>query len=127
MPDKKVYEYAVIRLVPRVEREEFLNVGVLLYCKRKRFLDIKYHLNTKRIAAFAPQMDQEEVAQYLKAWELICQGDAKGGKIAQLEVAERFRWLSAAKSTILQCSKVHTGLTEDATQTIESLFQQYVL
>ena len=127
MQNRKVYEYAVIRLVPRVEREEFLNVGVLLYCKRKRYLDIQYKLDQERIAAFAPQIDQSEIAEYLQAWYLICKGDPKGGKIAQLEAAERFRWLSAAKSTILQCSKVHTGLTEDASITIGTLFEKYVL
>ena len=127
MQEKQVYEYAVIRLVPRVEREEFINIGILLYCKKGQYLEMKYLLDKERLASFAGQIDLLELAQYLNAWDLISQGSPQGGKIAQLAPAERFRWLSASKSTILQCSKVHTGLSSDPALVLERLFTQYVL
>ena len=127
MQDKQVYEYAVIRLVPKVERGEFLNVGVILLCKRKRFLAMKYHLDPKRLQAFSEEIDLEEIADYLKAWDLVSQGSPEGGEIAQMEVAERFRWLTAVKSTIIQCSSVHPGLCGHPEQILEDLFEKYVL
>jgi hypothetical protein len=110
MPARKTYEYAFIRIVPRVERGEFLNLGVILFSKTARFLDMKYHIPEKRLQAFSEAIDLEEVREYLHAWDLICQGDAGGGAIAQLDEAGRFRWITATKSTIIQCSRVHPGL-----------------
>ncbi len=127
MPDKQVYEYAFIRLVPKVEREEFLNVGVILFGKRHKFLEVKYHLDEGRIRAFSPDLDLEEVARYLHTWELISQGRAEGGYIAQLDQAGRFRWLTATRSTIIQSSKVHPGLCSDPAAVLEDLFEKYVL
>ncbi|WNJ20272.1 DUF3037 domain-containing protein [Pontibacter sp. G13] len=127
MQDKQVYEYSVVRVVPKVEREEFVNVGVLLYCKRHKFLQMKYQIDQERLRAFSPDLDLDELAQYLHAWDLICQGDPQGGHIAMLTPPERFRWLSATKSTILQSSKVHPGICDAPEMTIGKLFEEYVL
>ncbi|MEN0006603.1 MAG: DUF3037 domain-containing protein [Bacteroidota bacterium] len=126
MQGTQVYEYAFVRVLPRVERGEFINVGVILFSKRKRFLDMKYHIDVDRLKALSKEVDVEEVHSYLQAWDLICQGDQKGGKIAQLEQAERFRWLTATKSTIVQCSKVHPGRCEFPERVLEKLFERYV-
>ncbi len=126
MPAKKVYEYAVIRLVPRVEREEFLNVGVILYCRESRFLEVKIGLNQDRLKAFTAEIDGDEIQAYLQVWDWICQGDHQGGPIAKLDPAGRFRWLTAVRSTVVQASRVHPGLTDDPKQVLEQLFDQYV-
>lgn len=127
MQGKEVFEYAFIRFVPKVEREEFINVGVILFCKRKDYLDVKFHLDEKRLIAFSNDADLEELAGYLKSWKLICQGNPEGGKIAQLDTPSRFRWLTASRSTIIQNSKVHTGLCDSPEKVLEKLFEKYVL
>ena len=121
-----VFEYAVLRVVPRVEREEFLNVGVVLYCRGLGFLQVRWQLPEARLHAFAPALDQAEVAARLQAFERICQGRAGGGVIGQLPVAERFRWLTATRSTVVQCSPLHPGRTADAATTLERLFEELV-
>lgn len=126
MPGKQVYEYAIIRVMPRVERGECINVGVILFCKSQRFLQMKYQLDAPRLTALFPDLDQAELAAYLAAWDLICQGDAQGGRIAELVGAERFRWLTAVKSTILQASRVHPGLCDAPAEVLERLFGLYV-
>lgn len=127
MPEKHVFEYAVIRVVPRVDRGEYINAGVMVFCKRKRYLQLKYVVNEDRLSALWPELDIAEVSAYLKAWELISQGSREGGPIAQLDVPDRFRWLSAVKSTILQSSRIHPGLAEDPEEMLENLFRKYVL
>lgn len=126
MPDKQIYEYAVIRVVPKVERGEFINVGVILFSKRKKFLAVKYHIDADRLTAFSKDIDLEEITRYLEAWTLICAGDPAGGEIATLDDAGRFRWLTATRSTIIQSSKVHPGICEEPEKVLESLFQQFV-
>ena len=125
MQDKHLYEYAVIRVVPRVEREEFLNVGVVLYCARPRFLGVRFALNEQRLGAFAPDLLQ--LAEYLLAFERICKGDPSGGPIAALTPAERFRWLTATRSTVLQTSRVHPGFCASPDETLGRLFGELVL
>lgn len=136
MQDKHLYEYAVIRVVPRVEREEFLNVGVVLYCARPRFLGVRFALNEHRLGAFAPgRTDAEpggaieplQLAEYLLAFERICKGDPNGGPIAALTPAERFRWLTATRSTVLQTSRVHPGFCTSPEETLGRLFGELVL
>lgn len=127
MQDRVTYEFAIIRLVPKVEREEFLNVGVILFSKRKKYLGIKYKVDEKRIKAFSNEVDTEMINKYLEAWELICKGGKHGGKIGTFEIAYRFRWLIAARSTIIQSSKVHPGLCHDPEKVLEDLFEKYVL
>ena len=121
-----VFEYAVLRVVPRVEREEFLNVGVVLYCRGLGFLQVRWLLPEARLHAFAPALDQAEIAARLQAFGQICQGRAGGGVIGQLPVAERFRWLTATRSTVVQCSPLHPGRTADAAATLERLFGELV-
>ena len=127
MQQKQVYEYAFIRFVPRVEREEFLNVGVILFSKRKNFLQVKIHIDNKRLSAFHDNFDPEQLNSYLNTWKLIANGDPKGGRIAELEPASRFRWLTATRSTIIQSSKVHPGLCHHPEQVLNDLFEKYVL
>ncbi|MEM8897663.1 MAG: DUF3037 domain-containing protein [Bacteroidota bacterium] len=127
MPDKHVYEYALIRVVPRVERGECVNVGVILFCKRKKYLDMRVHLDESRLLALFPEIDLEEVRAYLAVWDLICKGDPEGGEIAKLDTPERFRWLTAMRSTIIQNSQVHPGMCTEPEAVLEKLFQEYVL
>jgi len=127
MHNRVTYEYAVIRLVPKVEREEFLNIGVILYSKNKKFLGIKYNVDHARISAFSNEVDIDLINKYLEAWELICKGSPDGGRIGTLDLALRFRWLVASRSTIIQSSKTHPGLCNDPEKVLEDLFQRYVL
>lgn len=126
MPEKHLFEYAVIRVVPRVEREEFLNVGVILYCSAQGFLQTVYELNEERLRAFSDELDLFELQERLRAFERICAGRSAGGVIGQLPIAARFRWLTAARSTVVQTSPVHPGLCADAAETLARLFAQLV-
>lgn len=127
MQELHLFEYAVIRIMPRVEREEFLNAGVILLCKQQNFLQAKYEVNPQRIHALCPNCDVEELTKHLEAFARIAAGDPAAGPIAQLDIAGRFRWLSAKRSTVLQPSQVHPGLCHDAAQMLERLFQEMVL
>ena len=122
-----LFEYAVIRVVPKVEREEFMNVGVVLYCRDQRFLQTLFMLQEERLAAFSRHIDLEEIKAYLCAFEQICLGSAAGGPIAKLDIASRFRWLTATRSTIVQTSKVHPGLSADPGATLARLYARLVL
>src|SRR4051812_43539620 len=102
MPEQQLFEYAVIRIMPRVEREEFVNTGIILFCKKAAFLHVLYQLNKEKISAFCPQCDFEELAVHVSALSSIARADKAAGPIAQLPVAERFRWLTAQRSTMLQ-------------------------
>jgi hypothetical protein len=127
MPGKHLYEYAVIRVVPRVEREEFMNVGVILYARSPKFLEALFHLDKKRLAVFCGHLDMVELEANLAAIERICKADMGAGPIAKLDNAGRFRWLTATRSTIVQCSKVHPGFCHDPKETLLRLFNQLVL
>jgi len=126
MPAKDLFEYAVLRVVPRVEREEFLNVGVILYCKAQGFLQARFLLPEARLRAFAHELDLAEITARLQAFERICQGKPAGGPIGRLPVAERFRWLTATRSTVVQTSPVHPGLCDNAAETLARLHAQLV-
>ncbi len=127
MQEKHLYEYAVIRLVPRVEREEFLNVGVIVYCHAQRFLDARIYLPREKFNCFGGAMNEEEVMTFLQTFAAISKGGKEGGPIGALPLAERFRWLTASRSTVIQCSIVHNGMTTDAAQTLEHLYKRLVL
>jgi hypothetical protein len=127
MQEKHLFEYAVIRVVPRVEREEFLNVGVILYCKDQKFLKSRCDLDEARLAAFSKGADAEEIKESLRAFAQISAGREAGGPIGKLDDASRFRWLTATRSTVVQTSKVHPGLCEDADATLERLFGELVV
>ena len=127
MPDTFLFEYATVRVVPQVEREEFINVGVVLYCRDKRFLQAIIDINEQRLCAFSPTVDCNEVKKYLLAFTQICNGDSAAGPIAQLDTAARFRWLTATRSTIVQTSKIHPGFCTDPLETLQRLHAQLVL
>ncbi len=125
-PEMHLFEYAVIRVVPRVEREEFINVGVVVYCASKGFLQTKFHLPAERLLAFSNVPDYDEIAARLQAFERICAGRRTGGPIGQLPTASRFRWLTATRSTVVQTSSVHPGLCADPQLTLDRLYEQLV-
>jgi hypothetical protein len=127
MQEKHLFEYGVIRVVPRVEREEFLNIGVILYCSRQKYLQLIYTLDTDRLLAFYPKLDIAELEEHLRAFEAITLGHKEGGPIAQLDIASRFRWLTATRSTILQTSKVHPGFCGDPAAALQRLHAALVL
>ena len=127
MPEQQLFEYAVIRIVPRVEREEFLNIGLILYCRDMQFLETMYSIDEERLRAFTGYVDMAELKKHLCAIEKISRADHTAGEIAKLDIASRFRWLTAARSTILQTSKVHPGLCNDPMETLKRLYKELVL
>jgi hypothetical protein len=126
MPALSAYEYAAIRVVPRVERGEFVNVGVLLLCRQRRFLAARVGLDKARLRAVGPGLDLEALAEQLGHIPLVCAGGAAAGPIGELPLYERFRWLVAPRSTVVQTSPVHVGRCEDPAATLERLFAQLV-
>ena len=127
MQENHLFEYAVIRVVPKVEREEFINVGVILYARQHKFLEMKYKLEEKRLQHFAGDLDIKDIEAHLQAFERICTGAASAGPIGKLDQASRFRWLTATRSTVVQTSKVHPGLCSDAGKALLRLYDQLVL
>lgn len=127
MQDSHLYEYAVIRVVPRVEREEFLNIGIILFCKRAKFIKVLYHLNDAKIGALSDDFDIEQLHCNITALEKIVKGGKDGGPIGAMDIPERFRWLTAIRSSAIQTSKPHTGLSQDLEKTIQRLFEELVL
>jgi len=125
-PRRSPYLYAIIRVVPRVERGETLNAGVVLLCRSRRFLGARMALDEGRLAALAPDCDGGAVRPHLDAIESIARGDADAGPMARLTIAERFHWLVAPSSTIIQPSAVHTGLTDDPAAELEHLVDALV-
>lgn len=126
MQENHVFEYAVIRVVPKVEREEFINVGVILYCGPLKFLQTKITLNKERVMALSKDAECEELEAYIHSFERISAGGTGSGPIGKLPPAERFRWLTATRSTMVQTSKVHPGLTANPQEMLDRLFEQLV-
>lgn len=127
MHGNHLFEYAVLRVVPRVEREEFLNVGIILYCPKQQFLQVVFTVDENRLCALFRGVDIPELRDHLEAFRLIAQGDQEGGPIAALDIASRFRWLTATRSTVLQTSKVHPGFCSDPAGALQRLHSQLVL
>lgn len=127
MQDKVVYEFAVIRVVPKIEREEFVNVGLILFSKRKRFLRFDYSVSETKIRNFCADFDIEQLRENLESFAKICAGSKDGGPIALLEVDERFRWITAIKSSSIQSSRPHPGLSSDLDATFDKLYKELVL
>jgi len=121
------YAYAVFRVIPRVERGECLNAGVVLFCRPRRFLDARIHLDDGRLAALAPGFDSSVARQLLERIPVICAGGEGSGPIGQMTQAERFNWLVAPASTVVQAGRVHTGLGADPALILERLFRSLVL
>ncbi len=126
MQDKHLYEYAVIRVLPRVEREEFLNVGIIIFCKRENFLRVRFELDEKRLRCLCEDFDIGEIRKNLESFEKICLGQKDGGPIAQLDVPSRFRWLTAVRSSVIQTSRPHPGMSLKLDDTIDRLFKELV-
>lgn len=126
MPANVVFEYAIIRLVPRVERGECINIGVVVFSRSRRFLGMRVQLDPQRIHAFAPFVDLEAVEQQLADMQKVCAGGRDSGPIGALPLPERFRWLIAPRSTIIQASPVHVGLCEEPDATLERLYKSLV-
>jgi hypothetical protein len=126
VPAPTSFDYAVLRIVPRVDREEFINAGVVLFCLEHRFLGARVHVDEKRLRALWPDVDFDAVRRHLEAFPTVCQGLADAGPIAQLSQRERFHWLVAPRSTIIQVSPVHSGLCEAPELALEKLFRQLV-
>ncbi len=118
------FDYAVIRIVPRVERQEFINAGVVVFCLEKRYLDARIHLDPARLKALWPEVDIDLVRHHLEAVVRICAGDPSAGPIAKLPQRERFHWLVSARSTILQPSPVHTGLCDETDSILDRLAKE---
>ena len=120
------FQYAIVRVVPRVERGECVNAGVVLFCRPRRYLEARVELDAARLHALAPDADLDAVRAHLDALRRVASGDPSAGAIAELPASERFHWLVAPSSTIIQCSPVHTGLTDDPDGELERLMAQLV-
>ena len=120
------FAYAILRVVPRVERGERLNVGVVVFCRQRDFLDLRAQIDEPRLAALAPDLDAAAVRASVEAIRAVVCGEPAGGALAALPPSERFGWVVAPASTIIQPSPVHTGLTDDPPATLERLFDALV-
>jgi len=126
MPAHSSFDYAVIRVVPRVEREEFVNAGVILFCLGLDFLQARVEVNEPRLRALWPEIDLDLIRQHLEAIPKICAGSPDSGPIGRLTLRERFHWLVAPRSTMIQVSPVHAGLCDHPEQRLDELFRQVV-
>lgn len=126
MQEKSLYEYAVIRILPKVEREEFMNVGLILFSKEKNYIRMDYFFSDEKLRCFATELDIELVYSSLKSFELIANGDKDGGPIAELPIPERFRWLTAEKSACIQTSRPHAGFSDNLELSFQKLFAELV-
>ena len=124
MPVPSSFDYAVVRVVPRVEREEFINAGVIVFCLERRYLEARVFVDEARLQALWPQLDVEVVRKHLEAIPKIAAGDASAGPIAKLSQRERFHWLVSPRSTIIQVSPVHSGICEEPEHTVEKLAER---
>jgi Protein of unknown function (DUF3037) len=120
------YSYAIVRVVPRVERGERINVGVILFAREARFLAARIELDPARLRALAPEADVGLIARHLESFVAICEGRSEGGPVAALPASDRFHWLTAPRSTVIQTSAVHGGMTADPAATLEDLLAAFV-
>ncbi len=127
MPALSSYDYAIIRVVPHVEREEFINVGVILFCRPLRFLAVRVKLNQPRLTTLCPTLDIAAIQAHLELIQNICAGQAQIGPINHLSQAERFHWLVAPRSTTIQISPVHCGLCTDPQTALDNIFEKMVI
>ena len=127
MPEKHLYEYAVIRVLPVVEREEFVNTGIILFCKKAKFIKVLFEINEEKLRQFSGNLDLEQVKSNLVSFEKIANGDQQCGPIALLDLPSRFRWLTALRSSVIQTSRPHPGLCHNLEQTSQRLFEELVL
>ncbi len=126
MPEDASFNYAVIRVVPRVERQEFVNVGVILFCKERRYLEVAIDHALGRLRALAPNCDFEMIGGHLRTIEMICRGGPDAGRFAEWSQSERFHWLTGPSSTVIQASPVHAGLSSDPAVELDRLYDLFV-
>ena len=126
MQEDKIYEYAVIRLVPKVEREEFFNIGLVMFSKKEKFIRVDYYLCPDKFKLMHSKLDYEDIIQNLENFQKVAHGAKDGGPIAQLEIPDRFRWLTAVRSSVVQTSRHHPGKSKDLEKTIGKLFEELV-
>lgn len=127
MQERHLYEYAVIRFVPRVEREEFINVGIVLFSKQAKYLKSIYTIDENKLKLFSSELDINCLKEGLQVFDKICSGSKEGGVIATMDIPDRFRWLTAVKSSCIQVSRPHPGFSSDLDKTLERLFNELVL
>lgn len=127
MPATSSYDYAIIRVVPCVERGECINVGIILFCRTRRFLQALVELDEARLSAFAPNMDNVTLWRQLEYLQTVSAGKSESGPIGQLSQSERFHWIVSPRNTIIQTSPVHSGLCEDPAKAIQALLQKMVI
>lgn len=126
MQEDKLYEYAVIRLVPKVEREEFFNIGLVMFSKKEKYIRVEFHLCKDKFSLMRSKLDYDDIEENLKNFQNIANGNENGGEIAKLEIPERFRWLTAVRSSVIQTSRPHPGKSKDLDKTFERLFEELV-
>ncbi len=126
MQEDKIYEYAVIRLVPKVEREEFFNIGLVMFSKKEKFIKVEFYLCPDKFKLMRSKIDYEDVIQNLESFKKIADGAKDGGPIARLEIPERFRWLTAVRSSVIQTSRPHPGKSRNLEVTFGRLFEELV-
>ena len=126
MSELRAFDYVVMQVVPRVDRDERLNVGVIVYCPAAAWLGCRFALDETRLRAFAPELDLDAVAKHLDAIRAVCAGDPTAGPIAALSPSERFHWLVATRSTVVQPSAGHAGVCEDPATALERTFRAAV-
>src|SRR5256885_3406017 len=127
VPARSTFDYAVVRVVPRVDRGEFLNAGVILFCSTRAFLESRIELDQARLKMLAPSIDVAVVESYLESIPKICAGGGEAGSIGSLPQRARFHWLVAPRSTVIQMSDVHSGVHEDPQTALDNLFEKLVL
>jgi hypothetical protein len=126
MPERRDFQYTILRVVPRIERGECINFGVVLFCRQRSFLGIRIELDEARLRALDPDLDPAAVEPHLEAIAAVVAGEPSAGPLAQLSPSERFGWVAAKSSTLIQPSEVHTGLTDDPQATLDHLFTSLV-
>jgi hypothetical protein len=126
VPTTASFDYAILRVVPRVERQEFINAGVVALCLEKRYLAARIHLNADRLRALWPTADVELAREHLEAVRRICEGDPAAGPIAKLSQRERFHWITSPRSTIIQPSPIHTGVCSETDALLDRLAGQFL-
>lgn len=126
MQEVNLYEYAVIRLVPRVEREEFFNIGLVMFSKKAKYIRVEFHLCEEKFRVMHNELDYNEILKNLEHFQSVAKGEKSAGPIAELDIPERFRWLTAVRSAVIQTSRPHPGKTKDLDKTFEKLFEELV-
>ncbi|MCJ8155422.1 DUF3037 domain-containing protein [Chryseobacterium sp. SSA4.19] len=126
MQEDNIYEYAVIRLVPKVEREEFFNIGLVMFSKKMKFIKTEFYLCPDKFRLMHSKLDYEDVLRNLESFQKIAHGTKDGGPIAMMEIPDRFRWLTAVRSSVIQTSRPHPGKSGDLEKTFGKLFEELV-